>query len=124
MIKQQLDELMAQPLVQEQNQVPFVVQLEEVEEEKVIEVKQEAPAMTDEELMKKAYFEELEAANIQEALLLQNLKEMGEMGYYNYKVNYNLLIRCKLDLVVAMNNLCNNMVSDSIFQAWPALLTS
>jgi len=40
---------------------------------------------------------------------------MMEMGYFNYKVNYNLLVRNNRDLIVAINNLCNNIVSDSMF---------
>lgn len=71
--------------------------------------------MTEEEILKKAYLEELNAANIQDVLLLSNMKAMMEMGYFNYKVNYNLLIRNNKDLLVAVNNLCNYLVSDSMF---------
>ena len=59
--------------------------------------------------------EELVLADIQDALLLENMKQMMEMGYFNYKVNYNLLVRNNRDLIVAINNLCNNIVSDSMF---------
>jgi len=71
--------------------------------------------LSEDELLKKAYMEELVKADIQDALLLENMKQMMEMGYFNYKVNYNLLVRNNRDLIVAINNLCNNIVSDSMF---------
>lgn len=41
---------------------------------------------------------------------------MMEMGYFNFTVNYNLLVRNKNDLVVAMNKLCNSIVTESMFE--------
>lgn len=47
----------------------------------------------------------------------ENLIYMMNMGYLNYKVNYNLLVRNKNELVVAINKLCNNLVTESMFEA-------
>jgi len=41
---------------------------------------------------------------------------MMDMGYFNYKINYNLLTRNKNDLVMAVNKLCNNLVTDTMFE--------
>jgi hypothetical protein len=59
----------------------------------VIEIKKKLPVMTEEEMLKKIYLTELEAANIKDAQLLYNLRQMMNMGYFNYKLNYNLLMR-------------------------------
>ena len=58
----------------------------------------------------------MEAQNIKDKKLLDNLKYMMEAGYFNFRVNYNLLLRNNNDLIVAMNNLCNNLVTDSMFE--------
>jgi hypothetical protein len=42
---------------------------------------------------------------------------MMNMGYLNFRVNFNLLTRNNNDLVIAVNKLCNNMVTESIFEA-------
>ena len=67
-------------------------------------------------MMKKAYMEELESAGIKDQNLFTNLKYMMNMGYLNYKINYNLLTRNNNDLIIAVNKLCNNIVSDSMFE--------
>ena len=61
--------------------------------------------------------QDLEAANISDRAYKDNLIYMMNMGYYNFRVNVNLLIRNKNDLIVAVNKLCNNMVTESIFEA-------
>jgi len=67
-------------------------------------------------MLKKAYMEELESAGIKDQSLFTNLKYMMKMGYWNYKINYNLLTRNNNDLIIAVNKLCNNIVSDSMFE--------
>lgn len=62
------------------------------------------------------YLSELNAANLTNVDLVANLKYMMTMGYLNYKVNYNLLTRNNNDLVIAINKLCNSLVSDSMFE--------
>ena len=84
---------------------------EMVEEEKLVE---QEPAMTDEEKLQKSYLEELEAAKITDQDLSNNLKYMMDMGYLNFRVNLNLLLRNNNDLVISINKLCNNMVSESM----------
>jgi len=99
--------ILEQPVVE-----PIKVEIGEVK----VEVVENKPKMTEDQLLKEEYLAELEAADIKDPLLLQGLKSMMEMGYLNYKLNYSVLLRSNKDLVVAMNNLCNNMVSDSMFQ--------
>lgn len=72
--------------------------------------------MSEDDRLKRTYMEELEAAQIKDNLLNENLKYMMNMGYYNYKINYNLLVRNKNDLIVSINKLCNNIVTDSMFE--------
>jgi len=101
-----LDEVIEQPvepLVQE----PVLVEKKEVEENKV----------DAEQVAKDAYLAELEKANIKDLSLAQNLKYMMDMGYLNFEINYRMLTRNNNDLVIAINKLCNNIVTDSIFQA-------
>lgn len=84
------------------------------EEEKHEEPKKEEDM---EELMKKYYLEELEKSNLKDKALEENMKYMMNMGYLNFRVNYNLLMRNDNDLVISINKLCNNLVTDSIFEA-------
>jgi hypothetical protein len=72
--------------------------------------------LSDEELLKKAYSEELNNSGIKDENLMNNLKYMMNMGYLNYKVNYNLLMRNNNDLIIAVNKLCNNIVTDTMFE--------
>lgn len=96
---------------------------EPIKEEVVInqeEEKQEVPKKEEEdmeELMKKYYLEELEKSNLKDKELEENMKYMMNMGYLNFRVNYNLLMRNNNDLVISINKLCNNLVTDSIFEA-------
>jgi len=95
--------------------VEIVVPVESI----VVVVKEEEKKeeVSEDERLKKMYLEELEAAKLGDNLLKENLRQMMNMGYYNYRVNYNLLLRNKNDLVVAVNKLCNNIVTDSMFEA-------
>jgi len=68
------------------------------------------------EKMKIYYLEELAKANLKDKALEENMKYMMNMGYLNFRVNYNLLTRNGNDLVVSINKLCNNLVTDSIFE--------
>lgn len=70
---------------------------------------------TGEDLSKQQYLEELESAHINDQTLTDNLLYMMNAGYFNFRVNYNLLVRNDNDLVIAINKLCNNMVTDSMF---------
>ena len=58
---------------------------------------------------------ELEDAKLTDKALIDNLKYMMSIGYLNFRVNYNLLMRSNNDLVIAINKLCNNLVTDSMF---------
>ena len=60
----------------------------------------------------------MDNAQIKDGSIIENLKYMLDMGYTNFTVNYQLLIRNNNDLTVALNLLCNNMVSDSVFDKW------
>jgi len=62
------------------------------------------------------YIEELENSGIKDQTLLNNMRYMMNMGYYNFKINYNLLKRNNNDLIMAVNKLCNNMVTDTMFE--------
>jgi hypothetical protein len=113
------------PLVNDAPEIKEEVVVEEkpVEEKKYEEeVKIQAepeivpPEVSEEEKLKLAYIMELKAANVTDKALYDNLTTMGDAGYYNFRLNYNLLNRNKNDLVVAMNKLCNFMVSDSMFE--------
>jgi hypothetical protein len=44
------------------------------------------------------------------------MMQMIEMGYNNFEVNLNLLKRNGNDLISAVNNLCNGLVSESMFE--------
>jgi len=47
--------------------------------------------------------------------MIENLKYMMETGFTNYQINKSLLQRNNNDLAVALNLLCNGIVSDSMF---------
>lgn len=90
---------------------------DEVYEEEVEEHEEVAEsAFNEEEFIKKQYMEELEQSNIKDKELVENLVYMMNIGYSNFRVNYNLLIRSNNDLVIAINKLCNNLVTDSMFE--------
>jgi len=133
----------AEPVIQEEQQ-PFVYKSQEDQPEKehliefvgskIVEeeVKEQAPVeipvievpvvedqyhLSDDEKLRMIYQQELAAANIQDQAYVQNLDYMMNMGYLNFRVNFNLLTRNNNDLVIAVNKLCNNMVTESIFEA-------
>jgi len=94
-----------------------LIDLEEKKlEEPVAEVLPE-PELSDEERLKRSYMQEMQSLNLSDKSLVENLEYMMNMGYLNFRVNYNLLLRNNNDLVIAINKLCNNMVSESIFLA-------
>jgi len=94
-----------------------VKQEEEVVENKEEELEvQEDPRAKEDEMVKKFYMDEIENMGITDQRLIENLKYMMDLGYLNFRVNYNLLTRNKNDLVVAINKLCNNIVTDSMFE--------
>ncbi len=112
----------------EEKQVMPPVLVEEVKQPEVLQqvveessLKEEVPKLSMEEMEKLAYLEKL--AQVKEAKLVENLKHFLEMGYTNFEVNLSLLRRNKNDLIVAMNMLCNGLVTDSMFQ-WLGILTS
>jgi len=72
--------------------------------------------MTDEERMKMFYEEELQKSGIVDKSIIENLRYMMNMGYLNLTINYNMLKKNNNDLVIAINKLCNNLVSDSMFE--------
>ena len=91
------------------------VKNEEVKKEEA--KKEEEKVENDVQMIRDAYMKELQKANIKDAALAQNLQYMMDMGYLNFDVNYKMLTRNGNDLVVAINKLCNNIVSDSIFMS-------
>jgi hypothetical protein len=131
----------AEPVIQEEQQ-PFLYKSQEPEQEHLIEfvgskvaveeeeVKEQAAVeipvveiaevveavLSDEDKLRMGYMQELTAANIQDQTYVQNLEYMMNMGYLNFRVNFNLLTRNNNDLVIAVNKLCNNMVTESIFE--------
>jgi len=52
---------------------------------------------------------------LKDPALIENLKYMMEVGYTNFQINFNLLKRNSNDLAIAINLLCNGIVSDSMF---------
>ena len=67
-------------------------------------------------MQRKEYLDELLGAKLNMELF-NNMRTMLDLGYMNYTVNLNLLNRCNNDLIVAVNQLCNNDVTASIFEA-------
>lgn len=67
-----------------------------------------------EDLERIAYMQKVEGINDQK--LAENLRCCLDMGYANFEVNLNMLQRNNNDLVLAMNKLCNGMVTESMFQ--------
>ena len=88
-------------------------QEEEVKDKADDDIKKSDICQADKERI--AYFEELENAKIKDAALKENLAYMLEAGFSNFSVNLNLLKRNKNDLTIAMNLICNNLVTDSVF---------
>jgi len=88
-----------------------VEEVVEIENEQLEEGKK-----SDEDMMKDLYMEQLSTSGIQDKSLVENLRYMMNMGYLNFTINYNLLMRNNNDLVVSINKLCNNIVTESMFE--------
>lgn len=99
-----------EPLIQ------YVGPIVDKKEEEKVPVVEAEPMMTDEEKLKRSYLKELKEANISDNAYVENLMYMMGMGYLNFRVNFNLLVRNNNDLVISINKLCNNMVTESIFE--------
>jgi hypothetical protein len=93
-----------------QNQVSVVVEQEEEKQELSPLKKSE---LSQDELDRLNYLNELDSCK--EPQMIENLKYMLEMGYTNFPVNINLLRRNNNDLTIALNLLCNGMVTESMF---------
>lgn len=69
---------------------------------------------SEEDRMRLLYLQEIEDAKLTDKELVRCLIEVMEMGYYNYRVNYNLLTRNKKDINAVIEHLCNNDISESM----------
>lgn len=58
----------------------------------------------------------LKLSHIKDEKMHAGLKYMAECGYTNFEVNYQLMQRNDCDMVVAINKLCNGLVSESMFE--------
>lgn len=58
----------------------------------------------------------MEKAGIKDEKVIENLKYMMDMGYTNFQINLSLLNRNNNDMIVAINHICNGMISESMFQ--------
>lgn len=61
------------------------------------------------------YLSDLEASGEKRQDVIENLKYMMEFGYFNLELNKTVLLRHNNDVTVAVNILCNNLVTDSMF---------
>jgi hypothetical protein len=55
-------------------------------------------------------------ANVKDSKLAKGLTEMAEIGYSNFDLNVQLLTRNSYDVVVAINKLCNGLLTESMFE--------
>ena len=104
------------------SQVEYEAQLQvsaSQEEEKVVEeVKEEAKEevkLSEEEQMRMEYLQALEQANIKEIQTVQNLKDLMEMGYYNFKLNFNVIQKNNGNMDMIVHKLVTSDLSDSMF---------
>lgn len=87
---------------------------EEVKQREVVEnLKVSQPSA--EELEKIQYLEKVET--LKDPKLIDNMKQLLDMGFTNFEVNLNLLRRNNNDFVLAANSICNGLVTDSMFIA-------
>lgn len=96
---------------------------EEREVSSLEEIKQEEPVIEEQPLKKSElsaeeieridYLKKVESIN--DSKLANNLIYILDMGYSNFELNLNVLKRNNNDLVITINNLCNNLVTDSMF---------
>jgi hypothetical protein len=86
---------------------------EEIQVEQPKEVIQELPKQ---EEKKDEDIYQVKLAAIKDSKLAQALKDMAECGYNNFELNMQLLMRNNCDVVIAINKLCNGLVSESMFE--------
>lgn len=67
-----------------------------------------------EELNQILYFEKLE--KVKNKKMIEGLKYMFEAGYTNFEINHRLLTKSNADVIIAMNDLCNNNITESMIQ--------
>jgi len=53
---------------------------------------------------------------IKDEKLAENLRTCLDMGYANFEINLEMLRRNQNDIVLAMNSLCNGLVTESMFK--------
>ena len=75
---------------------------------------QKSAGPTYEELNQIAYFEKLE--KVKNRKICEGLKYMFDAGYTNFEINHRLLTKANGDMIVAMNDLCNNNITESMIQ--------
>jgi hypothetical protein len=109
---------------EEEKVIPQVVEEEKYEED-VPQIVAEEPAEesslklsepSSDELDKIRYLEKIGQIKGADATLIHNMQYIYDMGYTNFEVNLSLLKRNNNDLIIAINNLCNGLVSESMFQ--------
>ena len=66
-----------------------------------------------EDLERIVYLEKL--AKVKDNKIVENMMQLLDMGYSVFEVNLNLLNRNKNDLIMAVNNICNGNVTESMF---------
>lgn len=82
------------------------------EEEEESSLKLSQPSQ--DELDKIRYLEKL--SQVKDPKVVENLQYIYDMGYTNFEVNLSLLKRNNNELIIAINHLCNGIVSESMFQ--------
>lgn len=104
-------------VIEEEEKQPEIVVLEEVDVSAEKQEPEESSLMNSEpsaeDLDKIRYLEKVSL--LQDAKLIENLQYIYDMGYTNFEVNIALLRRNNNDLIIAINNLCNGLVSESMF---------
>jgi hypothetical protein len=113
-------EVVPEPLIEEVQEASSLLNESEQRVSSLLSEEQkheeEPKELSEEEKMKQQYLEELERSGINDKALQENMIYMMNMGYYNFMVNYNLLVRNNNDLIMAINKLCNSLVTESIFE--------
>lgn len=71
--------------------------------------------VSQEELERIAYLDKLQI--VKDSKLHNALKDMFDIGYYNFELNQELLKRHKGNTIMALDALCNGFVTESMFQA-------
>ena len=110
LVEDEVEQLQQQMSSPSQNQISVAVQPEEEKQSQL-----QKSELSQDEKDKLAYLQDMDNSQIKDSSIIENLKYMLDMGYTNFTVNYQLLKRNNNDLTIALNLLCNNMVTDSIF---------